>query len=267
MLEAVKFVFNEHYRNKRLILKLAKNNMSKQTIRTALGVWWVYIHDILYFSVMILFRILMAGNGKIDGMNAVVYLMLGLIPWFFMNEVLSIGSNAIKINKTIIQSIRFPISIIPTVEVLAIFFKRIFTFLLIFAVVLYYGYIDRFNPLLFIYYVFCMLILMWAINFLICAFVAVSSDFQQLYMCVVKVMMFSLPIIWSFKNIVEYPILYYGLRINPMVYVINGFRNAFFSGLMPSLYYSLYFWGVVLLLFLIGSFVQFKLRKYYSDFM
>ena len=162
MFESVRFVAREHIDNKALIFKLAKNNMSKQTIRTTLGVWWVYIHDILYFSVMILFRVLMAGNGKIEGMNAVVYLMIGLIPWFFMNEVLGIGSNAIKVNKAIIQSIKFPISIIPTIEVTAIFLKRILTFLMIFFVVFYYGYIKNFNPfLLFISIEVCILCYMY----------------------------------------------------------------------------------------------------------
>ncbi len=267
MFESVRFVAREHIDNKALIFKLAKNNMSKQTIRTTLGVWWVYIHDILYFSVMILFRVLMAGNGKIEGMNAVVYLMIGLIPWFFMNEVLGIGSNAIKVNKAIIQSIKFPISIIPTIEVTAIFLKRILTFLMIFFVVFYYGYIKNFNPFLFVYYVICMFLLMWAINFIICAFTAVSSDFQQLYMCVVRVMMFSLPIIWSFANIEEYKTLSLILRINPMAYVIEGFRRAFVTGGWPDITYTIYFWVVFVLLSLMGCFVQYRLRRYYADFM
>jgi len=108
---------------------------------------------------------------------------------------------------------------------------------------------------------------MWAINFIICAFTAVSSDFQQLYMCVVRVMMFSLPIIWSFANIEEYKTLSLILRINPMAYVIEGFRRAFVTGGWPDITYTIYFWVVFVLLSLMGCFVQYRLRRYYADFM
>lgn len=267
MIKAIKYVFDEHKKNIDTIIKLAVVNMSKQTIRTTLGVWWVYIHDILYFSVFILFRILMAGNGYVEGMHSVVYLITGLIPWFFMNEVLNSGTNAIKGNKGIIQSIKFPTSILPTIEVLAIFFKRVFTFILVFVVIFYYGYIRQFNLFLFIYYLICMLILMWAINLSICALVAVSGDFNQIYLAFTRVLMFSLPIIWSFQNIIQYKVLTILLRLNPMVYVINGFRNAFVLGKEPNSIYTLYFWTCILMLIGCGSLVQYKLRKYYADFM
>lgn len=267
MRDAISYVYNEHKNNLDMIIKLAITNMSKQTIRTTLGVWWVYIHDILYFSVFILFRILMAGNGHIEGMHSVVYLITGLVPWFFMNEVLNTGSNAIKVNKGIIQSIKFPTSVLPTIEVLAIFFKRIFTFILVFVVEIYYGYIGEFNLILFVYYVICMFILMWAINLSICALVAVSGDFNQIYLAITRVLMFSLPIIWSFENIMDYKVLSILLRFNPMVYIIHGFRNAFVLGQAPDCLYTIYFWLCTAILTSCGCLVQYKLRKYYADFV
>lgn len=267
MRKAIKYVYYEHRKNLEMILKLAVTNMTKQTIRTTLGVWWVYVHDILYFTVYVIFRILMAGNGQVENMHSVVYLMTGLVPWFFMNEVLNTGSNAIKMNKGIIQSIKFPISIFPTIEVLAIFFKRIFTFIMIFVVDIYYGYIGQFNLILFIYYVLCMFILMWAINLVTSAFVAISGDFNQVYIAITRVLMFSLPIIWSFENIASYKMFNWGLRLNPMVYVINGFRNAFVLGQAPDLIYTVYFWLCILIVTSCGCLIQYKLRKYYADFM
>lgn len=267
MKEAINYVYNEHKKNIEMIWKLAITNMTKQTIRTTLGVWWVYIHDILYFTVYVAFRMVMAGNGQIENMHSVVYLMTGLVPWFFMNEVLNTGSNAIKMNAGIIQSIKFPISIFPTIEVLAIFLKRIFTFVLVFIVDIYYGYIGRFNLVLFIYYTICMLILMWAINLVTSAFVAISEDFNQVYVAITRVMMFSLPIIWSFENIIQHKIVTTVIRINPMVYVINGYRNAFVLGQAPDLVYTIYFWLSIIAISSFGSLVQYKLRRYYADFM
>ena len=153
MFKAVKYVIGEHYKNRQLILKVALINMKKQTLRSSLGSLWLYIHDIVYFSVFVLFRILMAGSGEIDGMNGVVYLITGLIPWFFINEALNIGASSIKSYKAIILSIKFPITTIPTIEVTSVFLKRCVTFLFIFAVAIFYGYLGNINLLLFFYHV------------------------------------------------------------------------------------------------------------------
>jgi teichoic acid transport system permease protein len=267
MLEAIKYILKEHINNRKMILKLAIISMGKQTIRTTFGFLWVYIHDILYFSAYILFRILVAGNEKVEGMNNVVYLITGLIPWFFMSEVLNLGSHAIKSNKGIINSIKFPISVISTIEVLSIFFKRILTFALILIVIIFYRYMGQFNILLFLYYLICMLILMWAINFLVSPFVAISADFTQVYLAINRVLMYLLPIIWSFEKISKYYYLSIILKINPMGYVISGFRDAFVLNNLPDMIYTLYFWICVCILICIGSFVQHSLRKYYSDFI
>lgn len=267
MVQAIKFVFDEHISNLKLIKKMAMVNMRKQTLRTSLGVLWLYIHDFVYFAVFMLFRILMAGNGNIDGMHTVVFLVTGLIPWFFISEVLNVVASSIKNNKAIITSIRFPITVLPMVELLGIFFKRIWTFGFIFFGAIYYGYGPDINIVLFLYYTFAMFMLMFSIMLVISAFIAVSSDFLQLYLVTIRVLLYTMPIVWGFKHIMKNPVLCKAVKLNPMVYVLNGYRSAFVYGNMPSLVYSAYFWGFVLVCLAIGCFVQFKLRRYYSDFM
>lgn len=267
MLKAVKRVMKEHIDNMHLIGKLTVVNMTKQTIRTSLGVWWLYIHDFTYFGVFMLFRILMAGNGDIDGIHNVVYLVTGLVPWFYVSEVMNVGANSIKQNRAIILSIKFPITILPTIEVISIFVKRIVMFAFAFLVTIYFGYLRQIHFILFLYYVICMVVFMLVFTQLISAFVAVSCDFHQFYIAVVRVLMYTMPIVWGFKHISKIPFLSIIVRINPMVYFINGFRNAFVLGRMPDLGYTIYFWGAVVLLFLAACYVQDKLKKYYADFV
>ncbi|MBQ5310910.1 MAG: ABC transporter permease, partial [Oscillospiraceae bacterium] len=253
------------YDNRELLFKMALVNMSKQTLRTSLGVFWVYLHDFVYFFVFCAFRVLMSGSGEIDGIHSVVYLMSGLIPWFFISEVLNAGAASIRLNKVIVQSIKFPITIIPTVEVTAIFLKRAPSFLFIFAVCIYYGYIQSFHPLLFIYFLVCLLLLMYSLILFVSAFVAVSNDLHQFYLMFVRVLLYTMPIVWGYKHIEKYPIIMSVIKANPMVYIFNGFRSAFVTGVLPTAKYTAYFWFCVVFLFMLGSFVQYKLRKYYAD--
>jgi len=213
-----------------------------------------------------MFRLLISGYGDIMGMNSIVYLLTGLIPWFFISDVLNQGSRSIKNNKGIVQSLRFPIVVLPTIEVLSIFIRRYFTFFILLIVNTVFGYLRYFNIILFIYYMICMLVLMICMNLVLSAFVAVSEDFHQLYLAIVRVMIYSLPIMWSFEKVNSLVAMIL-LRINPMVYVIMGFREAFVLGDRPNSIYTLYFWVSILVIGLTGCFVQNKLKRYYADFV
>lgn len=266
MIEAIKFIVKEHKDNYRQIIKMALINTGKQTVRSSLGILWSYFHDIIYILVFIMFRLLISGYGNIDGMNSIVYLLTGLIPWFFISDMLNQGSRAIRSNKGIVQSIRFPITLLPTIEVLSIVFRRAFTFIVLLIAVAAFGYLKYFNIILFIYYFFALICLMISMNLLLSAFVAVSEDFHQMYLAIVRVMVYSLPIMWSFDK-VHNVVIHVLLRINPMVYIIKGFRDVFVHGMTQNIAYTVYFWISIDILFALGSYSQYKLQKYYADFV
>lgn len=266
MIDAIKYVIKEHKNNYRQIIKMALINTEKQTVRSSLGLLWDYFHDIVYILVFIMFRLLISGYGSIDGMNSIVYLLTGLIPWFFISDTLNQGSRAIRSNKGIVQSIRFPAVILSTIEVLSIVFRRFFTFFILIIAITVFGYLKCFNIILFLYYFFAMICLMISMNLLLSAFVAVSEDFHQMYMAIVRVMVYSLPIMWSFDK-VDNVVVHVLLRINPMVYIIKGFRNVFVQGMTQNIGYTIYFWLCIAFIFALGSYAQYKLKKYYADFV
>lgn len=251
--------------NYRLIIKMAFMDSEKQTIRSSIGIFWTYFHDILYIAVFVMFRLLISGNGTIMGMNSIVYIVTGMMPWFFLSDCLNLGSNAIRSNRGIIQSIAFPAVILPTISVASIFIKRLFSFVLIFLVCTAFGYIKFFHPILFLYYMFSMVCFGIAINLILTAIVTISEDFRQLHSSIVRVLIYTMPIIWDFSK-AESWIAQVVLRVNPMVYIVKGFRDVFVLGMTQNLFYTLYFWVCVIVLFIIGSFLQCRLKKYYADF-
>ena len=266
MIKSIKYILQEHKNNFSLMVKMASMNKERQTVRSSIGILWTYFHDLVYIVVFVMFRLLISGNTDIMGMNSVVYLTTGMIPWFFINDVLNQGTMAIRNNKGIVQSIKFSVTILPTVEVLTIFFKRIFSFVMLFAIVTAFGYLQSFHPLLFLYYMICALALCISLNLLLSAFIAISDDFRQLYSAFVRVLIYTMPILWDFSRVksVWVNVL---LRVNPMVYVVKGFRDAFVLGPTQDSLYTAYFWGCILVLFAAGSYVQYKLRRYYADFV
>lgn len=267
MLKSAKFILKEHIRNIKRIFLIGIAHAKKQTKNTSLGMGWLFIKDIVQFASFVMFRTLISGSRQIDGMFFIIYIITGSVPWKFMNEVINGGSQAIKRNGTIVKNIKFPVTIIPTIEVVSIFTRKLFTFLVPFVVILIFGDIKLFNPILFIYYFISMFVLMVSFNLISSAFIAISDDFSQLYSSLTTILFMLVPIIWSFDRLSRWPILVKIIKLNPMIYIIQGFRDAFVHGKLPTLYYSLYFWGVCILFYVVGAHVQFKMKKYYADFM
>lgn len=101
---------------------------------------------------------------------------------------------------------------------------------MLFVVVTAFGYIRYFHLLLFLYYIVCAVALSMAMNLVVSAFVAVSDDFRQLYDALLRVMIYTMPILWDFSYVRSLGVNL-ALRINPMVYVIKGSATRLCWGL------------------------------------
>ncbi len=267
MIKAIVYVIKEHSNNIKRIAIMSFEHTKKQTIRTSLGFWWTVIRDIVYIFCLVGFRYLISGNKEVEGMHFVVYLILGLIPWFFMNEVINGAVNAYQMNSPIVKGIPFPITTLSTIEVTAIFLRRSFTILFCFIVLAIFEDLSHINYLLLLFYFIVMYVLMVAYNFVFSAFVAISKDFSQLYSTITRVLMFFLPILWSFERVQDNAIISNALKLLPFSYIITGFRQAFMASSPPTLLHNIFFWSVFIALFIGGCRIQYKFRKHYADFM
>ena len=121
------------------------------------------------------------------------------------------------------------------------------------------------------YYFIAMFILMVVLNLTLSTFVALSKDFSQIYSTIVKISFYFVPVLWSFEIFVGsgtlMKIAEVLLKLNPFTYIILGMRDAFLVGSPIDVWYTIYFWCFVLVAFLIGCFVQYKIRRVFVDFL
>ena len=267
MIKAIKFVILEHIHNIGQIWYLARYETKKQTIRTSLGLGWVFVRDLVYFTIYSVFFYLMIGGGYVEGVHYVPYLLVGLIAWFFIFDTITGGVQAFRKHQHIINSIHFPLSILPTIEVIAVFLRRLFTLIIAFIITIAFGYFNKIDIFLFLYYFFAMFYFLVSYNLVVSALIAISEDFNQLYTTITSIFFFLVPIMWNFEYIHHIPHAVQIAKLNPMVYIIVGFRDSFLVGNPPAPLFTLYFWIACTALFCLGSFLQFRLQKYYSDFI
>ncbi|MDK6280877.1 ABC transporter permease, partial [Escherichia coli] len=77
-----------------------------------------------------------------------------------------------------------------------------------------------------------------------------------------QTVMWTLPILWQPTGMIATI-----LKINPLYYIVQGYRESYLGGawFWEHWQYSLYFWGVTIVLLLIGSTVFRRLKPHFSD--
>ena len=110
-----KKIIKDHIEYRQQIFKLAKSDLVKTYRGSALGWKWAIIKPaVTIFVYWFAFQIgLRAGKG-VNGYSFFLWLIAGLVPWFYMGEMLSQGTDAIRKYKHLVNKMKYPISTIPT---------------------------------------------------------------------------------------------------------------------------------------------------------
>ena len=85
----------EIYKNRKLVFSLAKNDFKTKYAGSYFGTVWAFIQPIVTICVYWFVFGLALRNGSDKGVPFVLWLIAGLVPWFFIQEGLTGGTNAL----------------------------------------------------------------------------------------------------------------------------------------------------------------------------
>ena len=109
-----------------------------------------------------------------------------------------------------------------------------------------------------------------AVSLILSVLTMLYRDIRKLVKSLIRMFMYFSPVIWECHFASHVPfhnILNTIMKLNPAYYIISGYRDSIFYGKTfldhPAL--TLYFWGVVLILFVIGCMLMYKFKKKFID--
>ena len=267
MLKTLKQIIKEHIEYKKQILKLAKADLIKTYRGAALGWAWAVIKPVVtIFVYWFAFSIGLRAGRPVNGYDFFLWLIAGIVPWFYMGDMIVLGTNCIRKYSYLVTKMKFPVSTIPTfVSLSNLMVNAILIAIVIalfgmfgFAPDIYYLQIPFYILLSFIFFTF------WG---LFSSFLgAISKDFVNLVKSFVTAIFWLSGILWNTENVTT-PWLKAFLNLNPITYLVNGFRNCFINKVwfweQPKR--LLYFAIITLILLLGGLWAHKKLRKDIAD--
>lgn len=262
-------VLKEHKNNLYMMNRLAITGMKTQYSSTILGNLWLLINPMLQIGVYWLaFGIGIRGGAPVGNVPFVIWLVCGIIPWFFISSSLNRGSGAIFQKLKQVSKMNFPLSIIPTYTILSNLYSHFLLLLVLFLILLFNISSMAVNPLMLLYYIFSSVMFTWAVSFVTSTISTMIRDFHFFMQQAVRMLFYFTPILWEVKASAPdwFAVI---INLNPIYYLINGYRTSLLilDSTTPFLGQTMLFWGLTGAFFLTGMILHVRFRKHFVEYL
>lgn len=260
-------ILKEHFIYRKQIRKLAKADLVRTYRGSALGWSWAVIKPtVTIFVYWFAFAIGLRAQSTVAGFPFFLWLIAGLVPWFYMGDMITLGTSCIRRYSYLVNKMKFPVATIPTFVSLSNFFICIILVAIVVLIFWIFGYPPDIYLLQLPIYLLLSFIFftLWS---LFASFIgAMSKDFVNLVKSFITAVFWLSGILWD-ADAVTIPWLRRFLMMNPVTYLVTGFRNCFINKVWiwdqpKRLMYFIILTGILLAL-AIWSYK--KLRKEISD--
>ena len=267
LLDSIRLVFSEHKNNRKQIIEMSKSDLKKQYSGTVIGYFWPLVKNLIFvFAYWFTIEIGLKGGSGGD-YPYIVWLVVGLTPWFFIRDTLTPAATSIRKNKYLVTKMIYPISTIPTFKTISGFIASIMFMIVTTIISVIYSIYPSIYWIQIIYYAFACVALLISISLITSALVVVSRDIEFLINSIIVLLFWVTPILWPIQNVPQkFSIL---VKLNPFFYLVEGFRNSVLYEVwfweQPAL--TLYFWAFTGITFILGALIHGKLRPQFADIL
>lgn len=256
--------------NLTLIKELSKNDLKKRFADSYFGIIWAFVSPIVSICVYwFIFTVGLRGaSNEVNGYPFVLWLISGIIPWFLFSDIITSGTNVLLEYAYLVKKIVFNISILPVIKIVTA--TVIHLILLLFTLLIFAGagYFPDVYMLQIPYYIVALWVFSTAVVLLTSAVTPFFRDLGQMVNIFMQVFIWITPIMWQDAQAADsHPILIGILRLNPMYYIVKGYRDAMIHHVWfwEDMGMTVYFWVVTIVLFILGSSVFVRLKPHFSD--
>lgn len=196
--------------------------------QTLLGVAWVVIQPLAQMLIFTLFFGRLGGLAELTGgVPYPLFAFAGLLPWTFFANAVNASGNSLVGNSHLITKVYFPRLIVPAAAVAACLLDLALSFVILGALMAYYG--VGLTPRLLLLPLFVVLVALAALGtgMALSALNVRYRDIRQALPFVIQLWMFASPVIYPAALVPER--WRWLMFLNPMTGIIEGLRAALFG--------------------------------------
>ena len=218
----------EHKDNLPQIMRLSVADLKKTYHGAALGWAWAVIKPVVtVFVYWFAIEIGLKKGGDVGKYPYVLWLIAGMIPWFYMSEMLTGGTECIRKYSYLVTKMKYPVMTIPTFTNISKLFVNLM--LTVAAIIIFW--ICGFKPTIYLVqlpvYIVLMFLFYNAWSLFAGLVSAIGKDFSNLIKSLITAVFWLSGVLWDIENVADNKILTSFLMINPVTFICYGFRNCF----------------------------------------
>jgi ABC-2 type transport system permease protein len=249
----------ETYRYRELIWALTEKELKVRYKRSVLGFLWALLNPAL---MMVVLTLVFSTIMKFPIPHYSIFLLSVLLPWTFFSQSLSYAVDSIVGNGELIKKVAVPKIVFPLAAIVSNIVNLLLSMIPLAILVLLMGH-PFYKTWLYLPVPMVALIIFTAgMTFFFATANVYYRDVAHIVQIVLSAWFYFTPIIYSLDFI---PVHYRWIfKLNPIIYVINGFRLAVYYGTLPKLSSVAMSFACALAALVIGFNV---FRKYQDDFV
>ena len=136
--------FKTLFNNKKLIVKLGKNDFRNRFASTGLGAIWGFAQPFVFMLTYVIVFQYILHTGSNGNYPYVVWFLPGMSIWLFCSDAILTASNSIRNYSYLVKKVVFPIDIIPVISLTSSCFVGIFLMAIAIVISSLFGYIPNF---------------------------------------------------------------------------------------------------------------------------
>lgn len=256
------------FQNKWIMWNLACNDFRSRFAGSYFGVFWAFVQPAI--TMLLYWFVFQVGirAGAVSDYPFILYLMCGLIPWFYFQEAWSGGSYSLIEYNYLVKKVVFRIDILPAIKLISSIFVHLFFVVLVTVVCSLYGYYPSVYALQLLYYVLCNCVLLVGLSYMTSACAIFFRDITQIVNIALSIGVWVTPIMWN-AAVSMPPVMQTLLKINPVYYIVDGFRDALLAKVWfwEKPIWTVWFWIFAILVYYFGTSVFYKLKPHFADML
>lgn len=233
-MKVIREILKDHFKYRKQIFKLAKADLIKTYKGAALSWAWAVIRPaILIATYYFAFAIGLRVGKPIQGYSYFLWLICGMVPWFYISSVYTGGAASIRKYSYLVTKIRYPVSTIATVINLSQMVTHLVVTLVVMLIFICSGKTPDIYWLQLPLYMLLMFLFSTAWALFAGMISVVSKDFMHLIKSSTTVFFWLSGILYDASKVGN-ELFRKILMFNPITIIVNGFRNSFI--------YKVWFW-------------------------
>lgn len=253
-------VFRNLYKYRELLKTNVKKEIRGKYKNSFLGVLWSFLNPLLQIIVYaVVFQVILKNPQE----NYAIFLCCGLIPWTFFSATVTRSAFTMIENGNIIKKVYFPREILPISIVTSEAVNFMISTIIILGFVIFGGLGISKYILLYPLVLLAQYLLLIGISLIISSISVYVRDLQHLIGVAMQLLFYATPIVYASETIPDN--FKWILYLNPMTYIINGYRDIFYNQRMIDIVSTLLLIIISIALCIIGYIIFNKLQKGFAE--